>query len=114
MKIQDVLRQVADMMDRGGEVSSQQEHPPTTIATAEPKQITQDDGETPNTMVSPLQQELELMKKAAGVASAFDDSSNDGGCGCEGECGCDGGEEHAGPDADMDALRHMAGIKIVR
>lgn len=98
------------MMDQGGEVSSQQEHPPTTIATTEPVQIDQTDTETPDTMVSPLQQELELMKKAAGVPSAFDDSSDGEDCGCEGECGCGGGE----PDANMDALRHMAGIKIVR
>jgi hypothetical protein len=77
-------------------------------------QIDQPDTDTPDTMVSPLQQELELMKKAAGVASAFDDSSNSSDCGCEGECGCSGGETHDEPDADMDALRHMAGIKIVR
>lgn len=104
MKMADILRNLADLLDKQG-----QEQQP-----AEPVQIDQSDTETPDTMVSPLQQELELMKKAAGVASAFDDSSNGGGCGCEGECGCDGGEEHAEPDADMDALRHMAGIKIVR
>jgi hypothetical protein len=110
MKIQDILRTVADMMDPG-EASLQQEHPPTTIATVVPLQIDQSDTETPDTMVSPLQQELELMKKAAGVASAFD--SEEGYCdACDrpaDQCAC-----ASEPDSDMDALRHMAGIKIIR
>jgi hypothetical protein len=102
MKIQDVLRRVADMMDTGPE-SMSDEMPNQAAMTA--VDVDHDDETAPETMVSPLQQELELMKKAAGIDSAYDDSSEE-------ECGCD--HESSEPDADLDALRHMAGIKIVR
>ena len=100
------------MMDTGGEASHQQSHAPTNISTVEPIQIDISDDEGPtDSMVSPLQQELELMKKAAGVPSAFD--SEEGYCDACGQsadqCAC-----ASEPDSDMDALRHMAGIKIIR
>jgi hypothetical protein len=62
---------------------------------------------TVTAMFSPLQQELELMKKVAGVDSAYDEPEHD--CGCEGPCSCS-----QDADPEMDHLKHMAGITIVR
>ena len=73
------------------------------------------DHTAPDTMVAPLQQELELMKKAAGVPNAFDSHDEEYCDACDrpaDECGCE--HEHGEPDHDMDALKYMAGIKIAR
>ena len=86
-----IVQALLDVINQLGHTSAPSEHPTPPD--------TENDSDT---MVSPLQQELELMKKAAGVPSAFDGAEEESDCGC----GSD--------DGDMDALRHMAGIKIVR
>ena len=83
MKITDLLRTLADKLD-----SIEQSNP------AEPKnfaQPEQDDDEDQAVMVPPLQQKLELLKKAVDVPSAFDQDGN-------------------GVPDELDAIRKNAGV----
>jgi hypothetical protein len=72
MKITDLLRSLADKLDTI-ENGSGQDQP------AEPKdfaQPEQDNDDAPGAMIPPLQQKLELLKKAVDVPSVFDQDSN--------------------------------------
>jgi hypothetical protein len=84
MRASEILRQIADVIDRveGGQPAMAPQAQPVasvTVVDKEPEiakllptnqepQSAQDGA----TMTSPLQQELEIMKKAAGIQSAFD------------------------------------------
>lgn len=61
-------------------------------------------------MIPPLQAKLELLKKAVGVKSIYDDEGEEG-CGCEDECTC--GDEHEHEHSELDTLRRNAGINPV-
>lgn len=114
MKIQDILRRVADMMDSEPESMSDQMPNQAKMAAVE---VDNEDGTAPDAMVSPLQQQLEIMKKVAGIPNSFDSADEESEEYGEEECGCGGGdhEEHDdGHTAALDALRHMAGITVVR
>jgi len=83
MKMADILRDLADKLD-----SIEQSNP------AEPKdfaQPEQDDDEDQAVMIPPLQQKLELLKKAVDVPSAFDQDDN-------------------GVPDELDAIRKNAGV----
>ena len=83
MKITDLLRNLADKLD-----SIEQSNP------AEPKdfaQPEQDDDEDQAVMVPPLQQKLELLKKAIDVPSVFDQDGD-------------------GVPDELDAIRKNAGV----
>ena len=83
MKMADILRDLADKLD-----SIEQSNP------AEPKdfaQPEQDDDEDQAVMIPPLQQKLELLKKAVDVPSAFDQDGN-------------------GVPDELDAIRKNAGV----
>ena len=83
MKMADILRDLADKLD-----SIEQSNP------AEPKdfaQPDQDDDEDQAVMIPPLQQKLELLKKAVDVPSVFDQDSN-------------------GVPDELDAIRKNAGV----
>jgi hypothetical protein len=67
MKMSDILRDLAELLDQ------------RTQEPAEPKdfaQPEQDNTDADSVMVPPLQQKLELLKKAVGVPSAFDQDGN--------------------------------------
>jgi hypothetical protein len=109
MNIAEILRGLADKLD-----GEQPQQGPQS-AQLHPAQAQQDENPEVNTdsMVSPLQQKLELLKKAAGVDNAYDDGEIAGGeeHGCE-DCGadpcqCDGGED------ELDAMKRMAGLPVV-
>lgn len=90
MRASEILRHMADVIDRaeGGQPAIGQQ-PPVAIPSVEPEDVPQvdqkpdlvvvkvdnTDNADPGVMASPLQQELELLKKAAGVPSAFDGHS---------------------------------------
>jgi len=84
MKMSDILHNIAELLDQQEQQS----------APAEPKdfaQPEQDDGDADGVMIPPLQQKLELLKKAVGVPSAFDQDGN-------------------GVPDELDAIRKNAGI----
>jgi hypothetical protein len=60
--------------------------------------------------VGPLQQKLELLKKAAGVDSAYDDGNILQGHSHGEEGGC---EECDGEEDPLSAMKHLAGLPVV-
>ena len=96
MKASEILRSLADVIDRA-ETGTQAAEVPQQDQT--PKfhkiEVPNDEcGDPKATMISPLQQKLELLKKAAGVDSMYD------------------GEE--GSDVDpLDQMKKMAGLQTV-
>lgn len=95
MKISDIIRQFADHID-------QQEHgePENSMPHAELHSVgdvAMPDHTDPTIMIPPLQQKLELLKKAAGEPNAFDDGV--------------GGEEKQ--HDELDDLRRIAGLTVM-
>jgi hypothetical protein len=86
MNIAEILRGLADKMDG---ISQQDTH---QAQSAQLHQVDAEHEENPDvntdSMVSPLQQKLELLKKAAGVESAYDEEGGCEECGAE-PCECD-------------------------
>jgi hypothetical protein len=83
MKMSDVVRQIADLLDQGG--SEEGGHPENMGKSADDFQHdVEDSAETGGagdvevgTFVPPLQQKLELLKKVAGEPSALDDKNDE-------------------------------------
>lgn len=69
MKIADILRNLADKMDRIESGSGNDD----MAAVSQPV----DDTEPEPTMISPLQQKLEILKKTAGIDSFYDDETDE-------------------------------------
>jgi len=89
MKIADILRHVADQMDheeQAGEMDPAHSVPQET--------------DDPTTMIPPLQQKIEILKKAAGEANAFDDGVGHSG-------------ERVEPEDELDRIRHIAGLTVM-
>lgn len=110
MNVAEILRALAD------KISSVEQVVPHQDQSAELHQIDVGNDEHPDvntdSMVSPLQQKLELIKKVAGVDGAFadgelntdaEDTCSD--CGCT-PCEC---EHESGEDA-LATMKHLAGI----
>lgn len=99
MKAAEILRSLADVIDRAESGTTAAEVPKQVQAPKFHKvEVSNDEqGDPYSTMTSPLQQKLELLKKAAGVESAYDDDE---------ECGCDGADP-------LDQMKKMAGIQVV-
>ena len=78
MKASEILRKLADVIDsaEGDQADQPETHPNVRGATA-PVDATGGDEKLTITMLSPLQQDLELQKKAVGVNNAFDDQEFD-------------------------------------
>lgn len=60
-------------------------------------------------MVPPLQANLELLKKATGVESVYDEEHD---CGCQGSCECDG-EDYETEEDQLGDITRLAGIPAV-
>jgi hypothetical protein len=88
MKMADILRDLADLLDQNQETDPEQQSAQDTV---EPDNTELD----PNpVMVPPLQAKLELLKKATGVASQFDKESD------------------AGQPDELDRVKNLAGIMV--
>jgi len=84
MKIADILRRVADQMDH-------EEHG------VEPTGVPMEK-DNPVTMVSPLQQKLNILKKVAGEDNAFDAQDE---------------LTHAGEHDELDDIKRIAGLTVM-
>ena len=74
MKASEILRKLADVIDaaEGGDGAAQ--HVPQNVNTVEltPVQADNQDNTDKTTMVPPLQQKMEILKKSVGVDNEFD------------------------------------------
>jgi hypothetical protein len=110
MNIAEILRGLADKIDGiGNEVPHQDQS-----AQLHPAQATNDEHPDVNTdsMVSPLQQKLELIKKVAGVDGAFGggELNTDAEAACS-DCGCTPCEcEHESGEDALATMKHLAGL----
>jgi hypothetical protein len=97
MKMADILRNVADMLDQHGEeehASAGNMEKSGDDFQHEVKDGAEDGGqevELTGVMIPPLQQKLELLKKSAGMDNAFDDAGSD----------------------ELDDIKKLTGIKAV-
>jgi hypothetical protein len=102
MNVAEILRALAD------KISSVEQEVPHQDQSAELHQVDAPNDENPevntDSMVSPLQQKLELLKKAAGEESMYDDGACSE-CGHE-PCECEHEED------PLDSMKHLAGIPV--
>lgn len=93
MKAAEILRKLADLIDQHSDGGN--ERPTNSVPHAElaPVEVDNTDHTETSVMVPPLQQKIELMKKATGVDSHYDEE----------ECGC--GE----PD-ELEVIKQHAGL----
>jgi len=91
MRVSEILRQLADLVDQtetvaGQEVPGEAGEPcdqsdemgaDVTVTHLEPVDVDSTDGSEPATMISPLQQEHELLKKSQGVNNNVDEFAGD-------------------------------------
>jgi hypothetical protein len=90
MKAAEILRQLADLIDQNSEQSQA-----VPAADLTPVEVDNTDNTETSVMIPPLQQKIELLKKATGVDNHYD------------QCGCD--EE---PD-ELAMIKRHAGINPV-
>jgi len=78
MKAAEILRKLADMIDQHSD-QGEQARPENSMPHAElaPIAVDNTDGTEPTTMVPPLQAKLEILKKATGIDSHFDDEETE-------------------------------------
>jgi hypothetical protein len=100
MKASEILRGLSDMIARAeqGDTGTAGDNRLTPVS------VDNTDHTDDAVMISPLQQKQELLKKAAGVESFYDQDGACEHCGQE-PCAC----EHD----PLDALKHNAGIPVV-
>jgi len=97
MRVSEILRNLADLVDQTedaavqdatGQMPVQAEQPcdqpgeqgaEVTVTHLEPVEVSSDDGSEPATMISPLQQEHELLKKSQGVDNNVAEFAGDDG-----------------------------------
>lgn len=100
MKMADVLRGIADKLDGNSD-----EHHGDDMG------VPHEEHENPNTMIPPLQQKIELLKKASGLANAFDDGVGHSGV----ENPADVADEltHGGEHDELDDIKRIAGLTVM-
>lgn len=102
MKMSDILRHMADELDQQGDASGGDNggHPENSMPRIELHKVGQvemPDETDPTSMIPPLQQKLELLKKASGEPNAFDAQ-----------------DKLAGQEPDeLDAIRKIAGLTVM-
>ncbi len=96
MKAAEILRKLADLIDHSAD---DQDRPTNSVphAELEPVDVDNTDNTEPTTMVPPLQQKIELLKKATGVESHYDDQE---------DCGCNEPDE-------LDIIKQHAGLRPI-
>ncbi len=101
MKASEILRKLADVIDSQevAEVGAG-DHNRNSL---EPVEVDNTDHTEGYVYIAPLQQKLELLKKAAGVESVYDEPCNT--CG-QIPCACETSEE-------MEILKRNAGVPVV-
>jgi hypothetical protein len=104
MNIAEILRGLADKLET---ISGQEQgHHPMQQAELNPVDVDNTDNTESDLMIPPLQQKLELLKKAAGEESAYDDAAEH----CD-TCDCDPCECNVEQDP-LDAMKKMAGLPV--
>lgn len=102
MKISDLLRKAADIIAQSEGGMTQPEQP--EAGDLAPVPCDNVDGSDSATMISPLQQKHELLKKVSGVdnnSEKFDDFETD-----DGSC-----ENAPDPNDELDVIRQLTGIQ---
>lgn len=95
MKAAEILRKLADLIDSNADDGRPENSVPH--AELEPVDVDNTDNTEITTMVPPLQQKIELLKKATGVESHYDDGE---------DCGCDEPDE-------LDIIKQHAGLRPI-
>ena len=97
MKAAEILRKLADVIDQH---SSEESHPSNSVphAELEPVAVDNTDNTETATMVAPLQQKLELLKKSV-------ENQTCSTCGAS-PCGCDGEED------ELSFIKRAAGVPV--
>ena len=102
MRASEILRKLADVIDsaEAGEQMQQTQSAPQNVNTVELVPVSADNADhtTKITMLSPLQQDLEIKKKVAGVDNAFDNQEFD-----------QDGEQEVAPD-ELEIIKKSAGL----
>lgn len=117
MDVSEFLRQLADIIDAGSKeesaVDDEEISVDNAIVPAPQPQVVAPPVEQPapapisdetETMVPPLQQEIELLKKLAGVESVYTPE-----CKCEGECTC---EKPQTAEQELAVLKKNSGLAL--
>jgi len=103
MKASEILHGLADLLagiERGQGTESQPAQPQASLT---PVEVDNTDGANSTTMVPPLQQKIELLKKSLNVDNEFDQGFDQVEQEEEGRTPTDGG--------DLERMKKMAGIK---
>lgn len=110
MKASEILRKLADVIDH--QDAGEEVRPNRAVLTPAEPESGESEHINTKSMVAPLQQKLELLKKGVGMDNAFDngkiqnDTESCHDCGCS-PCEC----EHS--DSDLETLKRNAGIAPV-
>ena len=105
MKMADILRNIADELDNKEGDKERSELPGNVERGADKflhkvDDVAHPDRTDPKTMIPPLQQKIELLKKASGEPNAFDD-------------GVGHGDEEHEPEDELARLKKIAGLTVM-
>jgi hypothetical protein len=105
MNLSEILRALADKIDSIEQPSADHDHNTSpNQAALVPVEVDNVDHAESEVMIAPLQQKLELLKKAAGVESVYDEACD--ACG-QTPCGCNDANN------EMEIMKRNAGVPTV-
>ena len=116
MKISDIIRKIADHMDQQTGEHPSSELPGNVEKSADKfmskvGEVPHTDHGNPNTMIPPLQQKIELLKKASGIPNAYDDGV--GHSGKHNAADVMDKLTHDGEHDELDDIRKIAGLTVM-